>query len=188
MDTKILKYEEVRHQIKNGDILLFKGTNLGSWIVQKATRSPYSHAGIAAWWNERLMVMEARGKGVSANPFSVSVAHSHGAVEWFTCVKDISDEDRLKMIVFAQEELGKSYGRLKTIALGLKTLLSHDLDKRDRLRRERKLFCSEYVARVYNSIGLDLKKQRSDRFMKPHDIADSPLLERRGKLRLKLKS
>jgi len=35
MDTKILKYEEVRHQIKNGDILLFKGTNFGSWIVQK---------------------------------------------------------------------------------------------------------------------------------------------------------
>jgi hypothetical protein len=62
------------------------------------------------------MVMEARGKGVSANPFSVSVAHSHGPVQWFTCVKDISDEDRLKMIVFAQEELGKSYGRLKTIA------------------------------------------------------------------------
>jgi hypothetical protein len=35
MDAKILKYEEVRHQIKNGDILLFKGTNFGSGIVQK---------------------------------------------------------------------------------------------------------------------------------------------------------
>jgi hypothetical protein len=185
MDAKILKYDEVRYQIKNGDVLLYKGTNFGSWIVQKVTRSPYSHAGIAAWWNERLMVMEARSRGVSANPFSVSVAHSHGPVEWFTCVKDISDQDRLKMVVFAQEELGKSYGRLKTIALGLKTLFGHDLDKRDRLRRERELFCSEYVARVYNFIGLDLKKQRSDRFMKPCDIAESPLLERRGKLRLR---
>jgi hypothetical protein len=184
MDTKILKYEEVRHQIKNGDVLLFKGKNLGSWFVQMVTRSPYSHAGIAAWWNERLMVMEARGKGVSANPFSVSVAHSHGTVEWFTCVKDIYDEDRLKMVIFAQEELGKSYGRWKTIALGLKTLFSHDLDKRDRLRKEGKLFCSEYVARVYNFIGLDLMRQRSDRFMKPHDIADSPLLERKGRLSL----
>ena len=185
MDVKILKYEEVRHQTKNGDVLLFKGTNFGSWIVQKVTRSPYSHAGIAAWWNERLMVMEARGKGVNANPFSVSVAHSHGPVEWFTCVKDISDEDRLKMVVFALEELGKSYGRLKTIALGLKTLFSRNLDKRDRLRREGKLFCSEYVARVYNFIGLDLKKQRSDRFMRPRDIAESPLLERRGRLKLR---
>jgi len=35
MDTKILKYEDVRHQIKNGDVLLVKGTNLGSWFVQK---------------------------------------------------------------------------------------------------------------------------------------------------------
>ena len=89
------------------------------------------------------------------------------------------------MIVFAQEELGKSYGRLKTIALGLKILFGYDLDKRDRLRKEGKLYCSEYVARVYNFIGLDLKKQRSDRFMKPRDIADSPLLERKGKLRLR---
>jgi len=35
MDAKTLKYDEVRYQIKNGDVLLFKGTNLGSWFVQK---------------------------------------------------------------------------------------------------------------------------------------------------------
>ena len=35
MDAKILKYKEIRHQIKNGDVLLYKGTNFGSWIVQK---------------------------------------------------------------------------------------------------------------------------------------------------------
>jgi hypothetical protein len=91
------------------------------------------------------------------------------------------------MVIFAQEELGKSYGRLKTIWLGLKTLFERDMEKRDRLKKESKLFCSEYVAQIYNSIGLDLKKQRSDRFMKPVDIAESPLLEGRGTLKLQSK-
>jgi nitrogen fixation-related uncharacterized protein len=75
---------------------------------------------------------------------------------WAVRTRQFSDQDRLKMVVFAQEELGKNYGRLKAIVLGLKILLGHDLDKRDHLRREKKLFCSEYVARVYNFIGLDL--------------------------------
>src|SRR4030043_441230 len=103
----------------------------------------------------------------------------HGDVEWFSCIKEISEEDRLSMVIFAQEELGKSYGRLKTIWLGLKTLFERDMENEDRLKKKSKLFCSDYVAQIYNSIGLDLKKQRSDRFMKPVDIAESPLLERR---------
>jgi hypothetical protein len=185
MESKILRYDEVRGQIRNGDVFMYKGKAIFSSIIRWVTGSPYSHAGMAAWWNERLMVMEAKGNGVVASPFSRSVGHCKGGVEWLTCVKEISDEDRLRMVVFAQEELGKSYGRWKAILLGIKTLFERDLDRRDRLRAENKLFCSEYVARIYNSIGLDLKKQRSDRFMKPVDIANSPLLEKRGKIRIK---
>jgi len=184
MESKILRYDEVRDQIRNGDVFMYKGKAIFSSIIRWVTRSPYSHAGMAAWWNERLMVMEAKGNGVVASPFSRSIGHYKGGVEWLTCVKEISDEDRLRMVVFAQEELGKSYGRWKAILLGIKILLERDLDRRDRLRAENKLFCSEYVARIYNSIGLDLKKQTSDRFMKPVDIANSPLLEKKGKIKI----
>jgi hypothetical protein len=59
------------------------------------------------------------------------------------------------------------------------------LGERDRLRRENKLFCSQYVAQIYNSIGLDLKKNREDRFMSPEDIARSPLMEKRGEFKIK---
>jgi hypothetical protein len=184
MESKILRYDDVRGQIRNGDIFMYKGKAIFSSIIQWVTHSPYSHAGVAAWWNERLMVMEAKGNGVVTSPFSRSIGRYKGEAEWFSCVKEISDEDRLRMVIFAQEELGKSYGRWKTILLGIKTLLERDLDKRDRLRTENKLFCSEYVARIYNSIGLDLKKQTSDRFMKPDDIANSPLLEKKGKIKI----
>jgi len=175
-----LKYDDVRSQIKNGDVFMYRGKTFQSSIIQWVTRSPYSHAGITAWWNERLMVMEAKGNGVVASPFSRSVRKYHGDVDWFASTREISEEDRLRMVIFAQEELGKTYGRWKTIILGIRTLFQRNPDKRDRLRKQKKLFCSEYISQIYNSIGLDLQKKMSDHFMKPADVANSPLLENKG--------
>lgn len=180
MTLETLRYDDVRNRIKNGDVFMYRGKTLQSSLIQWVTRSPYSHAGVAAWWNDRLMTMEAKGNGVVASPFSRSVRQYHGDVEWFVSTREISEEDRLRMVIFAQEELGKTYGRWKTIVLGIQTLFSRDPDRRDRLRRQKNLFCSEYVAQIYNSIGLDLKKKTSDHFMKPADIANSPLLENKG--------
>jgi hypothetical protein len=101
-------------------------------------------------------------------------------VDWFASTREISEEDRLRMVIFAQEELGKTYGRWKTIVLGIQTLFQRNPDKRDRLRKQKKLFCSEYISQIYNSIGLDLQKKMSDHFMKPADVANSPLLEKKG--------
>jgi len=182
--SKTLKYDEVRSQIKNADVFMYRGKGIASCIIQWVTRSPYSHAGISAWLNDRLMVMEAKSNGVVVSPFSRSIGEYHGDVEWFSSTQAISEEDRLKMVLFAQEELGKTYGRWKTIVLGIQTLFQRNPDKRDRLRKQKKLFCSEYIAQIYNSIGLDLKKKTSDHFMKPADIANSPLLEKKGTLKL----
>jgi hypothetical protein len=56
------------------------------------------------------------------------------------------------------------------------------VESKDKLRREKRLFCSHYVAETYNSIGKDLKRGVSDRFMSPGDIAASPLLKQAGVL------
>ena len=183
MESRIVKYAQARDQIKNGDVFMYKGKGLASSVTRWVTHSPYSHAALAAWWNQQLMVMEAKGQGVVVNSILRSIRHYRGDVEWFSCKKEISEDDRLRMVKFAQEELGKSYGRWKAILLGIKILFEHDLEKRDRLKRGKKLFCSEYVAQIYNSIGLDLRKGRSDRFTKPGDIANSPLLGKRGQLK-----
>jgi hypothetical protein len=181
--TKAVNYDDIRSQIKNGDVLMYRGKSLQSRIIMFITRSNFSHAGIAAWWNNRLMVMEAVGKGVVATPMSLSVGKYDGRVEWFTSAEEISDDERLQMIKFAQEELGKEYATWKATKLGLKIFFQHDKEKRDQLRRERQLFCSYYVAQIYNSIGRDLKRGVSDRFMTPRDIADSPMLRRVAVLR-----
>ncbi len=178
-----LNYDDFRISIRNGDVLMYRGRSLPSRVIQWVTHSRYSHAGLAAWWNDRLMVMEAVGKGVVVTPLSTNVRAYHGRVELFTCVEEIPDADRQRMIQFAQQELGKEYARWKAIGLGLRILFRKNLEQRDELRRERRLFCSHYVAEVYNAVGKDLKKGVSDRFMSPQDIADSPLLKRLGVLR-----
>jgi len=184
MENKISRYEEVRLQIKNGDVIMYKGKKFFPRLIRWLTGYPYSHAGIAVWWNQRLMVMEAVMRGVTISPLSRNIYQHKGNVEWFKCKKEISEEDRLRMVIFAQEELGKSYARWKTMLFGLKVLFKRDLSKKDELRMEDKLFCSQYVAQIYNSIGLDLKKNREDRFMSPGDIASSPLLEKRGEFKV----
>ena len=178
-----LRYDDVRSSIRDGDVLMYRGRSLPSRLIQWVTHSRYSHAGLAAWWNGRLMVLEAVGRGVVVTPLSANVRRYHGDVEWFTCVEEIPEADRLRMIEFAQQELGKEYTRWKAIRLGLRILFQKDRKQRDGLRRSRQLFCSHYVAEVYTAVGKDLKKGISDRFMSPADVASSPLLRRAGALR-----
>jgi len=177
-------YSDIRLQIRDGDVLLYEGFTLPSRIIRWATRSRYTHAGVAVWWNDRLMVLEAVGRGVSVTPLSANLRRYRGHVQWFTTTKPISQAKRREMIQFAQQELGKGYALWKSIVLGFFILFRRNVDKRDRLRRENKLYCSWYVAQIYNVVGLDLKKGVSDRFMTPDDIARSPLLVRRGVLKI----
>ena len=171
-------YDQVRQQILNGDILLYRGRSLASRVIRWATGSAYSHAGMAVWWNERLMVLEAVSKGVVVTPLSANVRGYQGDVEWFTSIDEIGPEDRKRLVEIAQRELGKEYATWRAIWLGIRVLFGRTREKRDALRRERKLFCSLYVAAVYNAIGKDLNREVSDRFTSPADIARSPLLRR----------
>jgi hypothetical protein len=172
------RYDELRTSIHNGDVLLYRGRTFFSRVIQWATRSRYSHAGLATWWNDRLMVMEAVGKGVIVTALSKNIRSYHGDVELFAFTGELSQADRMSMIRFAQQELGKAYGRWNAIKLGLRLLFKRGIEARDALRREQRLFCSHYVAETYNAVGKDLKKGASDRFMSPGDLAMTPLLHR----------
>lgn len=173
-------YSKVRDDIKDCDILLYQGTHWMSRLIRKLTKSPYSHAGIVAWWGNRLMVLEATGKGVYPVTLSQNLSHYKGEVHLYTLKEeyDVSLQVRDRMLKFAQEELGKEYATWKLILFGWRILLAKDLDKKDVLRRANQLVCSHYVSQIYNSERRDLKKNRADRFTKPGDISESPILER----------
>jgi hypothetical protein len=182
-----VKYNEVRNQIKDGDILLYKGkgiftSGLVPTLVQWVTRSPYAHAGIAAWWNNRLMVVEAIGNGVIANPISLSLRRYKATVEWFQYKEEISDDDRCNIVRIAQEDLGKGYAIWRTVWFAVKILFIRNFKGKNERREENKYFCSEFVAHVYTAVGLDLRRDRLDRDVTPADIAKSRLLVKKETL------
>ncbi|MFQ6115500.1 MAG: hypothetical protein ACE5NG_15685 [bacterium] len=123
MRVKTFQYGDVRSQIRNGDVSMYKGKGLISFLITKMTRSAYSHAGIAVWWNQRLMVMELVGRGVMVTSLSHNIEHYKGDVEWFCFKEHISGDRRINMVQFAQEALGKSYATWKLLIFGLFILL-----------------------------------------------------------------
>lgn len=171
-------YTSIRHNIRTCDVLLYQGKNWFSRAIRWVIKSPYSHAGIVVWWNDRLMVIEAVAKGVIVTPLSQNLNHYKGPVHLYTAKKSEAPIYRDKMMHFAQAELGKEYAVWKLILFGLKIIFSRNLDKKDELRRSNKLYCSHFVSQVYNAGGCDLKKNKADRFMSPKDIAKSPMLEK----------
>lgn len=171
-----MNYELYRNQIKDGDILLYKGKSLLSKAIRLLTKSEYSHAGIAIWWKDRLMVLEATGKGVFPIPMSKNLKHYKGIVHCFTSKKYIPQVKRTKMMHFAMEEIGKEYSKWKLVVFGYILIFGKNKDKRDEFRKTNSLVCSHYVAQIYTYSGEDLKKGVSDAFTLPEDIAKSDKL------------
>lgn len=60
-----MKYKAAREDIRTGDVVLTKGTSLGSKFIRLFTGSKYSHAGFAFWMSDimtgrrRLMMIES---------------------------------------------------------------------------------------------------------------------------------
>ena len=54
-----LSYKQVRKQLLDADVLLFRGTRPISRMLQVGARSSYSHCGLVAWWHRRAMLLHA---------------------------------------------------------------------------------------------------------------------------------
>ncbi len=58
-DVGTLQYKKYRDQIDDGDVLCFSGRHWLSSFIRKLSHGSYSHAGLAFWWGDRLMVLQA---------------------------------------------------------------------------------------------------------------------------------
>lgn len=183
--SKALSYQEYRHQIKDGDILLYRGTSLNARIIRRFFDSPYTHAGIVAWWNDRLMVMEAVEKGVIVTPLSENLGRHHGGVDYFECKVALAEDERASMVQFAQMQLGKEYNLWTLLASGLRVVLRLSLkDKNGSYKHPAgKYFCSQYVSDIYEQAGIDLNIELNSTRTSPAAIAQSPLLRFNGVLK-----
>ena len=177
-----LSYQEYRQAIKNGDVLLYRGTGLYARVIRHFFESPYTHAGVAVWWNNRLMVMEAVKKGVIVTTMSENLGRHGGGVDYFQCEVELAEHQRAKMVDFAQMQLGKEYNIWALLASGLRVVFRLPLKDKDGSFKHAagKYFCSQYVSDIYDQAGIDLDIDLSSTRTSPDAIAKSPLLRFNG--------
>jgi hypothetical protein len=101
-----MKYSEYRSNIKSGDILAWSYTKFNwTWydfkimLVRLATRSKYTHVGIAWIVGGRVFILEAVSTGVRIFPLSKDVPFMH--LTW----KELTNEQ----LEFALEKVGEKY-------------------------------------------------------------------------------
>jgi len=88
--------------------------SLVPWKITSVTRHPMGHPLHVVPRRAGGMVEQSPygirscGKGVVVTPLSANVRAYHGNVEWFSCVDEIPEADRQRMIDLAQRELGRS--------------------------------------------------------------------------------
>jgi hypothetical protein len=174
-------YSHVRPDIQDGDVLLWRGNYFTSIVFRLLTRSQYTHAAIAAWWGERLMILQAELVGIQAVPLSATVKRYNGLVDWYR----IKDEHRSavdKVLAKATKDLGRAFGIVAMIKSTWKRFLRVTGIVHRRLgfspprKSSRAMFCSQYVARCFSEGGLPLTP-RPDIDTLPGDIKDSDVLE-----------
>lgn len=199
-----MRYEAARPLIKDGDVLLFESKGWVAATIRWATRSTYSHAALAVWWGDRLMVVESReGAGCRAVPLSSAVRSSNitlyrvvtqvpvGTPEFAAHVArvegDAEIEGRRQAVGdVAIGRLGQPYGwwsilrdalsRLPVLALFWRRRHYSIDDLEDPGVRVK---CSTLVALAWRQgAGLDLVPNLADRSTDPGDLARSAALRR----------
>ena len=176
-------YDELRHEIHDGDLLFCSGTHPISKIIRYFSgRSRVSHVGILYWWHRRLMLLESvEDKGVRIVPLRHYLVNYENSEIPYPGRLFLARDQR---IAKTQETYGNS----------LVESLLHEaackLNKRFSIGEMLRFFwrgttgwgknwendcflCSEFVAMCFKTIKLDYPDSGSG-FVTPEDIASSP--------------
>ncbi len=186
MNTNIVKYTTIRHEIWNGDLLLFRKSRIGflDGLIAVAGRGIYSHAAKAAWWDNDLFCLEVRefhgGRAVTLSsqvhryPERIDVFRPNADNRWPHYCPDASI-DMMKRFA------GCDYGYSNVLCAAMTHLPLFRMfvrpDRNDTAFHvpRKPPFCSEAVA-LSDRIGggVDPIPSLSDRFAEPSDLARSP--------------
>lgn len=142
-----MNYVEARPMIKTGDLLAFTHTELKSWydfqvqVVRMATKSEFSHVGIAYVIYDRIFVLEAVSAGVRMFPLS-------RALPFYLVSNPILLKDSALEWAFAR--IGDRYeNKIKMVLAEL-----FDID----LKHNKRLQCSEYVNAILAANDQEITK------------------------------
>jgi hypothetical protein len=181
-------YQDLRHEIRTGDLLLFRGRQFLSGWIERLSDSPYSHCAILAHWGPRLVAFQADLRGVEILPASTMVCRYEGKVDWWSLKekwRGPSGLDERLLLDTALTLLGLKYAYWPLIKLGLRILFGRALKPRQAHTTPDSLFCSQFVSLVYRTASheaIHVRPEADDASTSPGDFAASEFFESRTQL------
>jgi Permuted papain-like amidase enzyme, YaeF/YiiX, C92 family len=167
------KYKMIRDEIKTGDLVFCSGNYLFSGLIQKFTKSVWSHVGIIYRDQQldRILILESEKLiGVRLAPFSKYLKDYHGKNKPYKgkivlarVLPELSETINKKAISFGMDELTKPYDNFEIFRIAIRTIF-----KIGRKEQNRNYICSELVQECYKKAGLRISDV--DTKISPQDI------------------
>lgn len=96
----IIKYSDSKNLIKHGDVLLFQGSGIVSWLIKTYSYGEYSHVGLADLSNDIQMCCEMRefkgGRCVSLQSQVNKIGSEIKKIDVFRLVSEIKYDETLE--------------------------------------------------------------------------------------------
>lgn len=183
---KAVNYQQVRKNIRSGDILLCSGSGWFSKMIQKGTKSVWSHVGFVMTLDsiDRVMVLESvEPLGVRTVPLSKYLsnydnkgnAYPGGLV--IARHRDFGSkatESKLRKFgQFAVDLFGYPYDKDEIAKIAARISASYlPFSSREKkaLKPDREYICSEYAWECYKSVGITIEHDKRG-FIAPADFA-----------------
>ena len=172
-EMPIIHYDKIRGYLKTGDIFFSSGSYAFSGIIQKLTKSTWSHVAVVYKDEElgRVMVLEAEPRvGIRLIPLS-KYLHDYkgtkrpykGQVALARLNIPVEKENFNKGVSFGLDELTRPYDNYEIVRIMIRILFH--ISRRE---RNRSYICSELVRDMLAKAGVII--QYKDTYISPNNI------------------
>ncbi|MFM2394314.1 MAG: hypothetical protein RLZZ546_2296 [Bacteroidota bacterium] len=173
-------YEKIRDYLSTGQIVFCSGSYLFSGIIQRLTKSVWSHVAIIYKDEElgRVLILESEPYiGIRLIPLSKYIKDYQGKKRPYkgqmviTNLKvDFTEEQKKKIISFGLDELTRPYDNWEILRIMFRILFS--IGKRE---KNRSYICSELVRDCFKKGGYVFKMK--DTYISPQEIWEDKNVE-----------
>ena len=181
----VLAYEAVRAELRSGDLVFCSGSYALSGLIQKFTRSVWSHVGIV-YVDERLgrvFVLESEaGIGVRLVPVSKYLRDYHGRRRPYRgeivvarVAPALGEHQVREAVSFGMDLLTRPYDNFEILRIATRILF-----RKGRRVRDRKFICSELVDECFRAAGIRFR--HADNFISPDDIWRDDIVALRARI------
>lgn len=177
----VQSYEDVRRGLRSGDLMFCSGSYFFSGLIQRFTRSVWSHVGIVYRDQalQRVFILESEtGIGVRLVPVSKYLRDYHGRRRPYrgqivvARVHPEPGDERVRQAVsYGMDLLTKPYDNAEILRIAARIAF-----RVGRRTQDRKFICSELVDECYRAAGV--RFARRDNYISPEDIWRDGAVER----------